>query len=40
MIYYNECIEKTQKSAPWYIVPVDQNWYKEYFIAKTVVEAL
>lgn len=40
MVYYNECIEKTQKAAPWHIVPVDQNWYKEYFIAKTVVEAL
>lgn len=26
--------------VPWTIVPADQNWYKEYIIAKTVVEAL
>jgi polyphosphate kinase 2 (PPK2 family) len=25
---------------PWTIVPADQNWYKEYVIAKQVVEAL
>lgn len=40
MQYYNEYIEHTQKAAPWHIVPVDQNWYKEYYITKTVVEAL
>lgn len=40
MIYYNECIEHTQKVAPWHIVPVDQNWYKEYYITKTIVETL
>ena len=26
--------------VPWTIVPADQNWYKEYIIAKAVVEAL
>lgn len=40
MQYYKECIEHTQKIAPWHIVPVNQNWYKEYYIAKTVVDAL
>lgn len=25
---------------PWTIVPADQNWYKEYLIAKTLVEGL
>jgi PPK2 family polyphosphate:nucleotide phosphotransferase len=25
---------------PWTIVPADKNWYKEYLVAKTVVEAL
>jgi PPK2 family polyphosphate:nucleotide phosphotransferase len=25
---------------PWTIVPADQNWYKEYLVAKTLVEAL
>jgi len=26
--------------VPWTIVPADQNWYKEYLVAKTVTEAL
>lgn len=26
--------------VPWTLVPADQNWYKEYLIAKTVVDAL
>ena len=26
--------------TPWVIVPADQNWYKEYIIAKTLVDAL
>jgi PPK2 family polyphosphate:nucleotide phosphotransferase len=25
---------------PWHICPVDQRWYRDYFIAKTVVERL
>lgn len=40
MKYYNECLTHTQKIAPWHIVPVDQNWYKEYYITKTIVEAM
>ncbi|MGZ3879809.1 MAG: PPK2 family polyphosphate kinase [Flavisolibacter sp.] len=28
------------EEVPWTIVPADQNWYKEYLIAKTVVKAL
>lgn len=27
-------------AVPWTIVPADQNWYKEYLIAKQVTEAL
>lgn len=26
--------------VPWTIVPADQNWYKEYLIAKTLVKGL
>ncbi len=29
-----------ESSIPWYICPVDNRWYRDYFIAKTVVEAL
>jgi polyphosphate kinase 2 (PPK2 family) len=27
-------------AIPWTIVPADQNWYKEFVIAKTFVETL
>ena len=25
---------------PWHIVPVDQRWYRDYVMAKTVLETL
>jgi PPK2 family polyphosphate:nucleotide phosphotransferase len=36
---YEECFEKCNKPA-WIIVPSDQNWYKEYVIAKSLRDAL
>ena len=36
---YEDVFENCQVS-PWIIVPADQNWYKEYIVAKTVVERL
>ena len=36
---YEECFAKCDKPA-WIIVPSDQNWYKEYVIAKSVRDAL
>jgi PPK2 family polyphosphate:nucleotide phosphotransferase len=26
--------------APWYIIPADRKWYRDYVIAKTVVKAM
>jgi len=26
--------------TPWYLIPADKNWYKEYLIAQKVLEAL
>lgn len=37
---YEEIFEKCSPEIPWHIVPADQNWYKEYYIAKTIVEKL
>lgn len=37
---YEDAFENCCVAAPWYIVPADQNWYKEYFIATKIVEAL
>ena len=36
---YEDCFEKCNV-APWTIVPADQNWYKEYTIATTLLEKL
>ncbi|MCS7073647.1 MAG: polyphosphate kinase [Bacteroidia bacterium] len=40
MEYYEEVFEQCSPKIPWHIVPSDQNWYKEYFIAKTIVDTL
>ncbi|MFN8287316.1 MAG: PPK2 family polyphosphate kinase [Chitinophagales bacterium] len=37
---YEDVFQNCSSSAPWTIVPADQNWYKEYIVAKTVVDAL
>ena len=29
-----------QSTIPWTVVPVDQRWYRDYLIAKTLVETL
>ena len=29
-----------ESSVPWHVCPVDNRWYRDYFIAKTMVEAL
>ena len=36
---YEDVFENCEE-VPWIIVPADQNWYKEYLIAKTIVKAL
>lgn len=37
---YEDVFLNCELAAPWTIVPADQNWYKEYIIAKRVVEEL
>jgi len=37
---YEDVFLNCETAAPWTIVPADQNWYKEYIIAKRVVEEL
>lgn len=36
---YHDCFEHCN-AVPWTVVPADQNWYKEYVIAKAVRDAL
>ena len=37
--YYQECFEECNKPE-WHIIPADQNWYKEYLIAKNLRDVL
>jgi PPK2 family polyphosphate:nucleotide phosphotransferase len=39
---YMRCYEYVlnRSSLPWTVVPVDQRWYRDYIIAKTMVERL
>jgi polyphosphate kinase 2 (PPK2 family) len=39
MKVYEDCIESCNK-VPWIIVPADNNWYKEYLVAKTLQQTL
>jgi PPK2 family polyphosphate:nucleotide phosphotransferase len=39
MKMYEDCFENCNK-IPWVIVPADQNWYKEYVIADTLLQTL
>lgn len=36
---YNEVFEECNQ-IPWIVIPSDQNWYKEYLIAKTLVDSM
>lgn len=35
---YQDVIDRSE--VPWYIVPVDKRWYRNYVVAKTLVEEL
>ena len=37
---YEDVFAKCSAAVPWHIIPADQNWYKEYLIAKATVELL
>jgi PPK2 family polyphosphate:nucleotide phosphotransferase len=37
---YEDAFVNCSSSAPWQVIPSDQNWYKEYLIAKKVVHTL
>lgn len=38
---YEDMLNKTShRDAPWHIIPADRNWYRDYVIGKTVVNAL
>lgn len=40
MYAYESAFENSSGAVDWNIIPADQNWYKEYLIAKKVVDTL
>ncbi|HMZ88436.1 MAG TPA: polyphosphate kinase [Chitinophagales bacterium] len=40
MVAYEDAFNTCSPDIPWMVIPADKNWYKEYLIAKTIVEAL
>lgn len=37
---YQDVISRCSPDIPWTVVPADQNWFKEYTVAKTIVNLL
>lgn len=37
---YEDVFAHCSQPFPWHIIPADENWYKEYRVARTVVETL
>jgi PPK2 family polyphosphate:nucleotide phosphotransferase len=38
---YEEVLERTStEQAPWYVVPADKKWYRDYVVSGIVVDAL
>jgi len=37
---YETCFNECSPKIPWHIIPADENWFKEYSVAKIVVEKL
>ena len=38
--YYQDVFEKCGDDIPWHIVPSDQKWYKEHYVAETIIDTL
>src|SRR6185437_1775908 len=37
---YESIFKKCGPGLPWHIIPADKKWYRNYYIAKTIVETL
>ena len=38
---YEDVLNKTTTDyAPWYVVPADHKWYRDWLVASTIVQAL
>ena len=40
-VAYQDALRETSTDwAPWYVVPADHKWYRNYVVAKIMVDAL
>lgn len=38
---FEDMLEKcSSKEAPWYVIPADQNWYRDYAVCSIITQAL
>jgi polyphosphate kinase 2 (PPK2 family) len=41
MCAYEDALTKTSNAhAPWYVIPANRNWYRDYVIIKIITETL
>lgn len=40
MKVYEQIIQRCGKNIPWHIVPADDKWYRNYYVAKTIADTL
>jgi PPK2 family polyphosphate:nucleotide phosphotransferase len=41
LLAYQDAVTKTSKAtAPWFVIPANRNWYRDYVIIKIITEAL
>ncbi len=40
MSAYQDAINVCNQAAEWQVIPSDQNWYKEFLVAKRIMEEL
>ncbi|MCA9053422.1 MAG: polyphosphate kinase 2 family protein, partial [Planctomycetaceae bacterium] len=41
MAAYEDAISRcSQEHAPWYVIPANQNWYRDLLVARTIVHTL
>jgi PPK2 family polyphosphate:nucleotide phosphotransferase len=37
---YNEALTRSSEAAPWYVVPADRKWYRNWAVASLLIEIL
>jgi polyphosphate kinase 2 (PPK2 family) len=38
--YQDAIVRSSTRESPWYIVPANKKWFRNWFIAKTIIQTL